>query len=295
MPNRIFIDSDVRVFEGDEAATRLASRNDARFYQPGRGVARVDRDRWLEAQTYERNTWMKRGRDARDDRNREHMARFVGYRSLAGRHFNRAIELGCGPFTNLRFILGAATIDHVHLLDPLALDYVKHPHCRYRGGKLGGVRRAGLDSGWRNLRFAFSELAASIRAGGIRGRAVEIHATPIEDLETAVRFDLVVMINVIEHCRDIDAVFGKIDEILTPGGFFVFQDKFLSPGNVQEVLADVYDAGHPLRLQRSIVDEFLDARFDVEFRSEFRDANRFAGRSWETTAVYFVGRRRPVP
>jgi SAM-dependent methyltransferase len=296
VPKHIFIDGDTRVFEGDEASALLANRNDRRFYEEGRGVARVDRERWLEAQRYERTTWMERNRGAVDDRNREHLARFFGYQALAGRHFERAIELGCGPFTNMRLILQVAAATHVHLLDPLIRDYAHHPQCRFRGGRLGGLRATALnlDSllALVNPRVALSEVAASLRVGGVLGRPVQLEATGIEDFHTDHRFDLLVMINVIEHCRDLDAVLRKIDELLLPGGTFVFHDKFMSAAGVRATVEEVYDAGHPIRVQRGTLDAFLDPRFDVEYRAEFRDTDEFGGRQFDTTSVYFVGRRR---
>jgi SAM-dependent methyltransferase len=294
MSKQIFIDGDTRVFEGEEAAARLAQRNDGRFYEPDRGVARVDHERWLEAQRYERKTWMEHNRSALDDRNRQHLERFFGYRALAGRHFERAIELGCGPFTNLRLILQVASAGRIHLLDPLVRDYVDHPLCRFRGGRLGGLRLPPLASllALRTPRVALSELAGALRAGGVLGRPVQLEATSIEDFRTEQRFDLVVMINVIEHCRDVDAVLRKVDEILLPGGTFVFHDKFMSPAGVRATLEDVYDAGHPIRIQRGVVDAFLEPRFHLEFRAEFRDVDEFGGLQFDTTSVYFVGRRR---
>lgn len=295
MANRIFIDSDAHVFQGDEASERLARRSDTRFYEPGRGVARVDRERWEEAQRYERTTWMKLNRGALDDRNRAHLRRFFGYEALAGRRFERAIELGCGPFTNLRLILQVASARSIHLLDPLIRDYVDHPQCRYRGGRLGGVLRAPtLESllAWRRPWQMIAELADAERVGGLRGVPVQLEASTIEDFRTAERFDLVVMINVIEHCRDLDAVLAKIDELLAPGGTFVFHDKFMTADGVRRTLEDVYDAGHPIRVQREVVDAFLAERFELEFRSEFHDQDEFAGVPLETSSVYFIGRRR---
>jgi SAM-dependent methyltransferase len=295
MPTHIFIDRDVHVYEGDEAAAKVAAHNDLRFWEDGRGVTRVDRERWIEAQAYERRTWMNLNRAVLDDRNRTHLARFFGYRTLAGRHFHRAIELGCGPFTNLRLILEVATAEHVHLLDPLVKVYCDHPLCRYRNGRLGGIgARIGFDAlrALRNPRLAVAELATALRIGGARGRRVELEPSSIEDFQTPHRFDLVVMINVIEHCRDVDAVLRKIDEILAPGGTFVFHEAFMSTKELRSTVEDVFDAGHPLRVQRNVVDAFLDGTFDVEFRSEFRDVEDHAGRTFDTTSLFYIGRRR---
>ncbi|HET7928782.1 MAG TPA: class I SAM-dependent methyltransferase, partial [Actinomycetota bacterium] len=221
-----------------------------------------------------------------------------GYRALAGRQFERAIELGCGPFTNLRLILPLTETKHVHLLDPLIEDYVSHPQCRYRGGRLGGVLSLpspGSLWAWRRPVAALRELVTSARVGGLRGRPVQLEATSIEDFHPRERFDLVVMINVLEHCRDVDAVLAAIEQLLAPEGTFVFHDRFVPSRCLERTVEEVYDAGHPIRIERSVLDDFLKSRFDAEFRSEFRDLDTFGGREFEVSSVYFIGRREGVP
>src|SRR5262249_22728923 len=151
-----------------------------------------------------------------DDRNEYHKEHFAGYSPLRGRHFKRGIELGSGPFTNMRLIAAACTIDEIHLLDPLLNDYVNHPFCSYKHGRLSGLltqlhpMRIARDL--RPLRQAkrfISNRANAIRTGGILGRPVSLIASPIESYQTDLKFDLVVMVNVIEHCLDGDKVFQK--------------------------------------------------------------------------------------
>ncbi len=295
MSKPLFIDEDVRVFQGADAAARLAQRNDVRFFEPERGVVRVDEARWSEAQAYERKTWIERNRNALDDRNREHRARFSGYRVLAGKTFDRGVELGCGPFTNLRLVLEVAKVRQVHLLDPLVLEYTNHPHCRFRGGRFGGVLRWPAIEGlraWVRPGPAVRELRSAFRVGGLRGRPVRLEATTIEEFAPADGFDLVVLINVIEHCRDVDRVLAKVDEILRPGGYFVFHDKFLPDDVLRGTVETVFDAGHPLRIRREVVEGFVESRFDTEFRAEFRDRSELAGVVLDSTSVYYIGRRR---
>src|SRR5206468_351317 len=101
------------------------------YLDPKDGVVRVPKQRWQQAQRYERETWMVANTAASDDRNSAHYGGFRGYEALRGRTFLRAIELGCGPFTNLRLIGRTCTIAQCSLLDPLIKDYLNHPHCTY--------------------------------------------------------------------------------------------------------------------------------------------------------------------
>src|SRR5262245_17085533 len=104
MKKYLHIDSDVRIRTGEEARRALESENDQSFLTSDSGILRVPEDRWRRAQTAERKHWMTLGIDSEDDRNEDHRAGFENYRVLTGRKFASAIELGSGPFTNLRLI-----------------------------------------------------------------------------------------------------------------------------------------------------------------------------------------------
>jgi SAM-dependent methyltransferase len=272
---QLFIDETVTVHQGQDAAQRLAAHNDLRFFEPGKGIARVDRARWEEAQRYERRTWMELNRGAVEDRNQVHAARFAGYEALAGRAFPRAIELGCGPFTNLRHVLEVANVGEVHLLDPLAKSYLDHPGCRYRGGYLSAEPR-----------FPGTRL----RTG--RARSVKLEPCSIEDYRPDGRFDLVVMVNVLEHCQDAEAVLARVDELLVPGGTFVFHDTFIVPDRLEEVMHALYDAGHPIRLDRRLVEGWLAPRFLPRWRAEVRASEQAGELELPLELVYFIGDRR---
>jgi SAM-dependent methyltransferase len=288
----LFIDQEIEVLEGSAAEQALRTKNDTRFFVPGMGVARVDEQRWQEAQHYERKTWMERGRANADDRNLIHLERFAGYCSLRGQHFERAIELGCGPFTNMRIILQEVTAEEVHLLDPLIMEYTNHPLCRYRHGKLGGVGAIASLEGLTSMRSPrgwLREVFNSVRIGGVRGREVQLEPSAIEDFAATHKFDLVVLINVLEHCQDAERVFAKIWDILTPGGVFVFHDKFYQSIVLAASLSNLYDAGHPIRLDPAVAEAFL-RRFDPLMRADFWDCETFAGRELRRQATYFIGR-----
>src|SRR5262249_52947134 len=53
-----FVDDNIREYHGAAAAQRLAEKNDSRFLTP-QGILQVDRERWTEAQRYEKKTWME--------------------------------------------------------------------------------------------------------------------------------------------------------------------------------------------------------------------------------------------
>jgi SAM-dependent methyltransferase len=294
-PKAIFIDDKAEVHEGEQARRQLQARAAAESVDAERGVTQVTAERWQEAQRYERRTWLDKGRRAASDRNEEHRQRFAGYAPLRGLHFEHAIELGCGPFTNIRLLLEQCSAEQVTLLDPLIEEYLAHPFCRYRHGRLGGLfnehvgrlptylRRPG--------RFVRGK-ANDYRAGGFWGRPVTLAPAMIEQFETQHRFDLVVMINVLEHCQDAAAVFQKIDEILLPGGVFVYHDKMYRAEEVKRLAGLIYDAGHPLRVDQSVVDIFLGRHFAPLMEAQYLVQSDFRGVSFSYYDFYFIGRKQ---
>lgn len=103
-PLPIFVDSEIRVHERSAAVEHLRDRNDLKYFNQ-QGILHMDQARWQVAQQYERKTWMTNLVQVNYDRNHDHKNNFGGYQTIAGRTFNRFIELGCGPLTNLRLIL----------------------------------------------------------------------------------------------------------------------------------------------------------------------------------------------
>ena len=232
----IFVASPVDVYRDGEADDRLRSVNDIRFASEF-GILSVDDARWQAAQKYERDTWLVYNPGATSDRNEQHRDGFGGYAAL-GDDLGNVIELGCGPFTNLRHIIPTRTALSVTLLDPLIKDYMTtHPNCTYRNSDLNDY-------------------------------PVVPVAKTIEELKTKRKFDTVVMVNVLAHCYNARKVFDKIYSILAPDGVLVFNE--LPCTTTPEAF---YDVGHPLQVSEVVIDAFLS-----EFEPMYRNGAYFIGR-----------------
>ena len=240
-------------------------------------VRKVSRDRWEEAQAWELQLWhegqRKRGwkrllwpvlapvlrlvrwhRAWGDDWNHWWKARFDDYRFLP-EDLGAVIELGCGPYTNTRLLLEGRRAQRVVCSDPLVRNYVT------------------FEGRW--LAEAHS-----------RGR-VEIDDHPIEELPfPSESFDVVVMINVLDHVQDADLCLKKAVSLVRPGGYFVFGQDLSSR---EDISSHPYDVGHPIRLALEDVSGYL-----TPFTSVLRrDLTRDEGRSPElhySTLVY-AGRK----
>lgn len=208
-------------------------------------VRSVSAERWREAQEWELALWRegqrKRGwkrivwpvvapvlralnwhRARGDDWNIWWKQRFDDYRFLPT-HLGDCIELGCGPYTNMRLILEGREAGRVVCSDPLARSYIT-----FRGRWLAEAHAAGT---------------------------VEIDDHPIEDapFEPA-SFDLVVMINVLDHVRDADLCMETAIQLVRPGGYFLFAQDLSDEGDIAR---HPYDVGHPIRLRREDLDPYL--------------------------------------
>lgn len=266
----LFIESGPRVYRGDEALRRLADVNDGHFVVPGFGIPTVDWDRWQLAQIAEHSHWFKpngSGRRIADDRNFVHYRRFAGYEVLRGREFEHALEIGCGPFTNLRLIANVCRIGSCTLLDPALDSYLAHRTAYfdreflyvpppYPGFAKAWARVAPV--GRRVLRWA--KRTVSIR---------ELLAIGAEESPKGYA-DLVVMVNVIEHCRDARQIVDAIMTAVRPGGVLVLSERCYSEAVVAERARWVYDQAHPLRVPEAVFGPLLDG-FRVLFESSMRN------------------------
>jgi SAM-dependent methyltransferase len=291
----LYVDETLRILTGSEAESALRTQSDAAFVDARDGVVHVPKDRWQQAQRYERDTWMVANAETDDDRNNDHAAGFDGYAVLEGRTFAHAIELGCGPFTNLRIIARRCAIQRCSLLDPLIDEYLKHPHCTYdrralrtEETRLGAVLRRSLPG--RALRRALRAVLPGTLAR--RVPIEELLAVPIEEMPARSGYDMVVMLNVLEHCYDARTIFKTIAAILKPGGVFVFHDKLFAANEVAEDVATRFDAGHPLRVGGELIESFLDQNFTPRFSRRGVVEDAFEEHDLSREGIYFIGERK---
>jgi SAM-dependent methyltransferase len=239
-------------------------------------VRSVSRERWLEAQTWERDLWATSAqrtgwrrvawpvlrpvlravgwkRAWGDDWNYWWAERFDHYDFLP-EELGDYIEVGCGPYTNTRLIMRGRSARRVVCSDPLADTYLQ------------------LSDRW---------LSMAHRKG-----LVEVDNHPIEELPFEPgSFDVVVMNNVLDHVRDADLCLERALGLLRPGGIFVFGQDL---SNDDDVEFHPYDVGHPIRLSREDVDRHLEG-MEVLLR---KDLTREEGRDprLHYATLIFAGR-----
>ncbi len=246
---------------------------------------RVGPDEWKQAQQWERAQWLRaqglmrrhgknvlwrllRGvrlvpRYRGDDWNYWWKAQFDDYAFLPESVPN-AIELGCGPYTNFRLIVERCAPKHLVLSDPLI---------------------------WTYVRFPMTYVSELYRKGPC---CLDDHAIEVCPFATDY-FDLVVMINVLDHVQDATRCLQQALRITRPGGFLLVGQDLTSEEDVQRSPAAQQDIGHPIRIHHEDLDALLLDRVTPLIR---RVLARARGRNPEAhygTYILAGRKQRPEP
>lgn len=229
-------------------------------------VLSVDEQKWLAAQEFERKCWIINNQKnsylrivakfvrafkqspryffqllkfydfySGDDWNFWWKDEFDDYKLLPS-HIHKALEIGCGPYTNLRLISKLKKIDEMHCLDPLMDLYLSF--------KLNWL----------------SEMA--------KKKKIFTYAAKGEELKFPDNtFDLVICNNVLDHIQDTNACLSEIHRVLKPGGYFVFgQDLSNEEDIAKQRREDEGFVGHPIKLHEEVLDPLLQNLYKVEMR-----------------------------
>lgn len=217
---------------------------------------KVDRERWQTAQQWERAHWVRtqrlRARYGKnyiwrvlsafgwvpkhrgDDWNAWWRQQFDDYRFLPATVSN-AIEVGCGPYTNVRLMLDRCRFDHLYLSDPLIRTYVT---------------------------FKLTLVAHMYRQA-----LCVLDDHPLEELPFASDyFDLVVMINVLDHVQDAAKCMEQVIRITRPGGLLLIGQDLTNEEDLVALRDDAGAAGHPIKLDHEWFAPYLDQGFQPVLR-----------------------------
>lgn len=208
---------------------------------------------WDGSQRWELDIWQKSV--APGDRWQQHKAWLNHYAPLFKVPLGDVLEIGSGPYTQTMYMIDAVgrdTLRSLTLVDPLIEEYLLTVnHVRYRN---------------------FTEYPVHlVRAGA-------------EDADHVLRdeaFDVVVMINVVEHCRNAWRVLQTLWNKLKPGGVLVFSEY------VYDHRGFFVEAGHEIKLRKGTIRMLLQ-HFDPMFVRWFDHEGDYPDRA----GIYFVGRKK---
>jgi len=175
------------------------------------------------------------------------------------RDLDSVCELGCGPFTNTRLLAEGRNIKRIVCSDPLSHEYIKFPF------------------GW---------LAGAYKNGHVELDNHSAEEAPFKDHE----FDVVILINVLDHVYDPRKCLENACRILRPGGYFIFGQELSDQEDEKKLVHADGEIGHPIRVAHPELDSFLFPRFDkvksiVLSREEGREPDHHYG------TYLFIGKK----
>jgi SAM-dependent methyltransferase len=245
---------------------------------------RVSEEHWREAQAWEEAAWVNTQRmRARwgknliwkvlswlrlvpkyrgEDWNAWWRAKFDDYRFLPA-SVDNAIEVGCGPYTNIRQIMERCRPRRLVLSDPLIRTYI-------------------------HFKLAFV-------ADYYRNAFATLDDHPIEELPFKDGFfDLVVMINVLDHVRDARLCMDRVVAATKPGGWLIIGQDLTSEEDLKVLKDDPGLVGHPIKLKAEWFDPWLDVGFEPAIRRVLpREQGREPRNHYAT--LIFAGRKTGGP
>jgi ubiquinone/menaquinone biosynthesis C-methylase UbiE len=240
----------------------------------------VSLERWQTAQGWEEKHWIKDQKELKkfgknyiwrigallglldryrgDDRNRWWQDMFDGYRFLPSTVEN-ALEIGCGPYTNMRLIRKICRPAHLYLSDPLIRTYTK---------------------------FKMTFVSQMHKEG-----ACTLDDHPGEELPFKDEyFDLVVMINVLDHVRDADACMKNLIRVTKPGGLVVLGQDLTSPEDLARQ-PDGLKIGHPITVDEQWFQQYFAQQFEPRINKVLpRDAGWAP--QWHYGTLLYVGHKK---
>jgi ubiquinone/menaquinone biosynthesis C-methylase UbiE len=239
----------------------------------------VDQERWQTAQNWEKSHWLRNnkalgkfgknylwrllalmGRVEKyrgDDRNKWWESMFDNYRFLPASADN-ALEVGCGPYTNMRLIQKVCKPSHLYLSDPLIRTYAKF-----------------------KMTFV-SEMYGEVAC------CLDDH--PLEDLPFADNyFNLTVMINVLDHVRDADACMRNLIRVTRPGGTMLIGQDLTSPEDLARQPEGV-QIGHPITLDEAWFKPYFEKQFQPLLAKTLPREVGWAP-EWHYGTLIFAGRK----
>jgi ubiquinone/menaquinone biosynthesis C-methylase UbiE len=239
----------------------------------------VPAETWKQAQVWERDFWFREQRNLKkygknyawrllsllgrvekyrgDDNNQWWAKQFENY-SFLPRIAENVIEVGCGPYTNVRLVRKACQPKYVFLSDPLIRTYVNFPMTMVR------------------------ELHRSA------GAYLDDHA--LEDLPFRdAYFDVAVMINVLDHVQDAHACMRSLLRILKPGGYVIIGQDLTNEEDFR-THPDGMRTGHPITLEAPWFDPYV-AEFEPLVQ---KILSREDGRTpqWHHATFLFAGTKK---
>jgi len=211
-------------------------------------VRHTDTENWKRAQNFELQ-FSKQNITGGDDWNIWWKEKYDNYKFLDGLTFNNVLEVGCGPHTNIRFILPRINYQKVFMEDPLIQFYVTH----FTQEKENTLKM------FKNFLFGkMSEYNFLIKLFANLNISVDLSSAKLEELPYRDEgMDLIVCINVLDHVNDYDRCMFEINRVLRKGGMFIIGQDLSNEEDLLNCPESYLDIGHPIKIDHQVLDNTL--------------------------------------
>lgn len=211
-------------------------------------VRHVDSEKWKRAQEFELQ-FAKLTIASGDDWNLWWQEKFDNYNFLAGLTFPNVLEVGCGPHTNIKFILPRINFRKVFMEDPLIQFYVTH-FITEKENRLKVFKDLlfgkGNECNFLLKLFANPEIV------------VDLSSARLEELPYRDGImDMVVCINVLDHVNDYDRCMFEINRVLRKEGMFILGQDLSNEEDLRSCPESYSDIGHPIKVDHQVLDDTL--------------------------------------
>lgn len=229
-------------------------QNDSKFVQDD-VIIKVDEERWNLAQQFEEDCWTKNWHSG-DDYNNWWARQFDNYAILDEiiPDVANIIEVGCGPFTNVRIIETVLNWKNItyYCADPLMEKYLKIP-C------------------WINQ----------------NQNRVYIFKNKLEDMKHDNLYDCVICINVLDHVQNADLCIDNMIHMLKRGGVLVFGNDLTDwISHKDPSPSDIYDQGHMIRIN----EQYCNKKF-VNLKPLYSKIVESRNPAYHYGCVCYIGRK----
>lgn len=217
-------------------------------------IQKVDTDRWKQAQEFELK-FAQQAIGSDDDWNRWWYDKFERYDVLKNRHFNNVLEVGCGPHTNVRYILPEITFDKIWLEDPLIQYYITY-NLNRPNSFINAVSK-------KLKRESINYLLKLISDLNIK---VDLSSSKLEDLPYKDRqMDLVICINVLDHVNDYEQCMQEISRVLNNTGLLVLGQDLSNQEDLTHCPESYADVGHPIKIDHPLLEQKFAGKYHKKF------------------------------
>jgi len=217
-------------------------------------IQKIDNKRWTQAQEFELQ-FARKTIESDDDWNRWWYEKFDKYAILNKRHFENILEVGCGPHTNIRYILPKITYDKIWLEDPLIQFYITY-----------NLNKSNSFVDYLKTKFKKGKINYLLKTFSDLKVKVDLSSSKLENLPYKDhQMDLIVCINVLDHVSDYDQCMNEMFRVLKKNGTLILGQDLSNEEDMVQCPESYSDIGHPIKVDYPLIEQTLDGKYKKIF------------------------------